>query len=48
MAGMAWVYDVEVVANDSTYDVAVDATKGIVLVSVLDKTDHDDTQDKED
>lgn len=43
-----WVYDVEVVANGSTYDVAVDAAKGIVLVSVPDKTDHDNIQDKED
>ena len=43
-----WVYDVEVAAGNAVYDVAVDATKGTVLASALDKNDHDDGQDKED
>jgi uncharacterized membrane protein YkoI len=43
-----WVYDVEVVSGTSVYDVAVDADKGTVLASQLDKADHDDAQDKED
>lgn len=43
-----WVFDVEVVAGDKTYDVAVDPAKGTVLTAQEDKTDHDDGQDKED
>lgn len=43
-----WVFDVEVVAGNSTYDVAVDAAKGTVLASAQDTVDHDDAQDKED
>lgn len=43
-----WVFDVEVVAGTTTYDVAVDAAKGTVLASAQDKADHDDSQDKQD
>lgn len=43
-----WVFDVEVVAGDKTYDVAVDPTKGTVLTAQEDKADHDGGQDKED
>ncbi|WP_298268029.1 PepSY domain-containing protein [Geobacter sp.] len=43
-----WVYDVEVVANGTTYDVAVDAAKGKVLAFSIDKADRDDGNDRED
>jgi len=43
-----WIYDVEVVANATTYDVAVDAAKGTVLASAVDKADNDDGHDRED
>lgn len=43
-----WIFDVEVVAGNTTYDVVVDAAKGTVLASAQDKTDHDDAQDRED
>ncbi|MBT1076245.1 PepSY domain-containing protein [Geobacter grbiciae] len=43
-----WIYEVEVVANGTTYDVAVDAAKGIVLASTVDKADNTNDQDKED
>jgi len=43
-----WVYDVEVVADAKVYDVAIDATKGILLNSSVDAVDHDDEHDQED
>ncbi|WP_298440116.1 PepSY domain-containing protein [Geobacter sp.] len=43
-----WVYDVEVVANGTTYDVAVDAAMGKVLALSRDKADRDDGHDRED
>ena len=43
-----WVFDVEVVAESKTYDVAVDPAKGTVLTAQEDKADHDDGEDKED
>lgn len=43
-----WVFDVEVVADNKTYDVAVDPTKGTVLTAQEDKADHNDGEDKED
>lgn len=43
-----WVFDVEVVADNKTYDVAVDPATGTVLRAQEDKADHDDGQDKED
>ena len=43
-----WVFDVEVVAGNTVYDVAIDASKGTVLTSVQDKSDQDDTWDKKD
>lgn len=43
-----WVFDVEVVAGNAVYNVAVDAAKGAVLASSKDPVDHDDAQDKED
>lgn len=41
-------YDVEVVNGTKVYDVKVDADKGTVLFSTLDKADHDDNQDPQD
>jgi uncharacterized membrane protein YkoI len=43
-----WIYDVEVVADGSPYDVAVDAVKGTVVAAAKDKTDTDDGHDKVD
>lgn len=43
-----WIYDVEVVADRTTYDVAVDAARGKVLAATLDQTDSDDRQDRQD
>lgn len=43
-----WIFDVEVVADNTSYDVAVDATKGTILASAQDKADHDDSRDKQD
>lgn len=43
-----WVFDVEVVTDKKTYDVAVDPTKGTIITADEDKTDTDDSLDKED
>lgn len=43
-----WIYDVELVANGSSYDVAIDATKGSIVAAVADKTDSDDDHDQVD
>jgi uncharacterized membrane protein YkoI len=43
-----WIYDVEVVADNKTYEVAVDATKGTILAAQEDKADRDHGEDKED
>jgi len=43
-----WVFDVEVVQGKQVMDVKVDPLSGRILSAVLDKTDHDDTYDKED
>jgi uncharacterized membrane protein YkoI len=43
-----WVFDVEVVADSRTYDVAVDPAKGTVIAAQADKADHDDHNDRED
>lgn len=43
-----WVFDVEVVADNKTYDVAVDSAKGTVLSAQEDKADREHGEDKED
>lgn len=43
-----WIFDVELVADNKTYDVSVDPAKGTVLASQEDKVDHDDRSDRED
>ena len=43
-----WVYDVEVVSGNKTFDVRVDANKGTVISSAEDKADRDDEGDKQD
>jgi uncharacterized membrane protein YkoI len=46
--GGKWVFDIEVVAGNKVFDVAVDADSGTVLAATEDKTDHDDDNDKKD
>jgi uncharacterized membrane protein YkoI len=46
--GGKWVFDVEVVAGNKVFDVAVDADTGAVLTATEDKADHDDDNDKKD
>jgi uncharacterized membrane protein YkoI len=43
-----WVYDIEVVAGNKVFDVAVDADNGNVLSATEDKADHDDDKDHKD
>ena len=43
-----WAYDVEVVSGAKVFDVKIDASKGTVISSNEDKTDHDDSHDKAD
>ena len=43
-----WVYDVEVVSGTKVVDVRVNADKGTVIASTEDKSDRDDSQDKQD
>lgn len=43
-----WIYDVEVVAREVPYDVAVDAVTGTVVASTRDRTDADDGGDARD
>ncbi|MSN25887.1 MAG: peptidase M4 [Geobacter sp.] len=43
-----WVFEVEVVANNKTYDVTVDPAKGTVLTTQEDKGDHDHGEEQED
>ena len=43
-----WVYDVEVVSGTKVVDFRVNADKGTVIASTEDKSDRDDSQDKQD
>ncbi|MBS0514062.1 MAG: PepSY domain-containing protein [Proteobacteria bacterium] len=43
-----WVYDVEVVSAARVVDVRVDADKGTVVSSAVDKVDRDDDHDEQD
>lgn len=43
-----WVFDVEVVKGKKVMDVKVDPTSGKVVSATDDKTEHDDTHDKDD
>ena len=43
-----WVYDVEIVAGEKTFDVKVDAKSGAVLASKLDISDEDERDDDKD
>ena len=43
-----WVYDVEVVRDNKTFDVKVDPETGAIIASTEDRIDHDDHRDRED
>lgn len=45
---LGWVYDVEVVSGTKVLDVRVDADKGTVISSAMDKADRDDEHDEQD